>query len=107
MVADDGDDSTIPLRRKLDAIAEIVRSTPLLTVGIIFLSIFATVLKGVGLSFLVPVIEIAHGITNPDEMSTLARVFINVFEFLGVPFNLEFVILAAMISFQSGTHNAF
>jgi subfamily B ATP-binding cassette protein MsbA len=87
------DDEEIPLSRQLAALRETAQYRPLATVGIICLSIFAALLEGLGLSFLVPVIELAQGNTDPGEMSGVGETFFDVYEFVGVPFTLEYVVL--------------
>jgi hypothetical protein len=47
-------------REKLVALREVASYRPVLTVGIIGLSFFAAILEGVGLSFLLPIIETAQ-----------------------------------------------
>jgi subfamily B ATP-binding cassette protein MsbA len=86
-------DERMPLSRQLAALWEVARYRPLATLGIIGLSIFAALLEGVGLSFLVPVIEISQGNTEPSEMSGIGGAFFRVYEFVGVSFTLESVML--------------
>ena len=87
------DDEQIPLSRQLTALREAAQYRPLATVGIICLSIFAALLEGLGLSFLVPVIELAQGNTDPGEMSGVGETYFEVYDVVGVPFTLEFVVL--------------
>lgn len=83
-------------RSKLRALYAVGTYRPVLTTGIICLSIFAAVLEGIGLSFLIPVIEIAQG-TGQTEMGTIGSAFVSVYEFLGVPFTLEYVVVGVAI----------
>jgi subfamily B ATP-binding cassette protein MsbA len=87
------DDERIPLRRQVAALWAVARYRPLSTVGIIGLSTFAALLEGVGLSFLVPVIEITQGNTEPGEMSGVGAAFFEAYEFVGLAFTLESVML--------------
>jgi len=82
----------ISLRRQLAALWEVVLYRPLAATGIVALSIFAALLEGIGLSFLVPVIELAQGNTSRGEMSNVGQVFFDTYDFLGIPLTLEFVI---------------
>jgi subfamily B ATP-binding cassette protein MsbA len=70
---------------------------PVSAVGIISLSIFTAVLEGVGLSFLVPVIEIIQGSAERGDVSGIGRVFVSAYELTGIPFTLETVILGAAL----------
>jgi subfamily B ATP-binding cassette protein MsbA len=83
----------ISLRRQLAALWEVVLYRPLAATGIVALSIFAALLEGIGLSFLVPVIELAQGNTTRGEMSNVGQVFFDVYDTLGIPLTLEFVIV--------------
>jgi subfamily B ATP-binding cassette protein MsbA len=87
------DDDRIPLTRQLSAFWQVALYRPLATVGIICLSIFAALLEGVGLSFLVPVIEITQGNTEPADMSGVGATFFEAYEFVGLEFTLESVMV--------------
>jgi subfamily B ATP-binding cassette protein MsbA len=79
----------ISLRAKIDALSRVARFNPLFTFGIIVLSVFAALLEGIGLSFLLPIIQQARG---GEEPSGLVEVFMSVYDALGVPFTLEYII---------------
>jgi subfamily B ATP-binding cassette protein MsbA len=87
------EDERIPLTRQLAAVWAVVQYRPLTATGIIGLSTFAALFEGIGLSFLVPVIEITQGNTEPGEMSGVGAAFLEAYEFVGVPFTLESVVL--------------
>lgn len=83
-------------REKLVALREVASYRPVLTVGIIGLSFFAAILEGVGLSFLLPIIETAQSSGGAPE-NRLVAAFAAVYEFLGVPFTQEFIILGVAL----------
>jgi len=87
----------ITLREQLAALRKVAIYRPLATFGIVALSIFAALLEGVGLSFLVPVIELAQGNTERSTMSPVGRTFFDIYQFLGVPLTLELVIVGVGI----------
>ena len=87
------DAEPIPLSQQLAALSAVARYRPAATAGIVALSIFAALLEGVGLSFLVPVIEITQGNTEPSEMSSVGAAFLELYDLVGIPFTLESVIL--------------
>jgi subfamily B ATP-binding cassette protein MsbA len=65
---------------------------PVTTALIVLLSFLTTLLEGVGVGFLLPVIEYAR--TDgavPAEGNALVSGFVRAYEFLGVPFSLEFL----------------
>lgn len=90
-VTERGTDITV--RDQLEALWLVARYRPLATAGIIGLSLFAALLEGIGLSFLVPIIELAQGNTERSEMSSVGQTFYDVYQFIGVPFTLELVIV--------------
>jgi subfamily B ATP-binding cassette protein MsbA len=79
-------------QEKFNALRQVAGYRPALTVGIIGLSLFAAILEGIGLSFLLPIIETAQS-TGPPPQEGLVAAFVTVYEFLGIPFTLEFIIL--------------
>jgi len=80
----------ISYRQKLAGLRQVARFRPLLTVGITILSVFVAILEGIGLSFLLPIISQAR---SDSEPSRLVEVFFSVYDFLGIPHTLEFIIL--------------
>jgi subfamily B ATP-binding cassette protein MsbA len=82
----------ISVREKLSALREVAGYRPKVTVGIIGLSFFAAILEGIGLSFLLPIIETSQSSGEPPQ-NGLIGVFVDVYAFLGIPFTLEYIIL--------------
>lgn len=91
---DESDTPEVSLREKLTSLYEVAVYRPIFASGIVILSVFAAILEGIGLSFLIPVIEIAQGQTNPNEVGGIGEVFVSAFNFIGVPFTLEWVIIS-------------
>ncbi|PSQ15953.1 ABC transporter ATP-binding protein [Halobacteriales archaeon QS_8_69_26] len=76
------------------AILAVVKYRPAFTIGIVFLSFTAAALEGVGLSFIIPVIELARpGGTDPANASGILGMFVRAYRFLGVPFTLESIMV--------------
>jgi len=92
-VNNESDIHEVSFRQKLTSLYEVAVYRPIFASGIVFLSVFAAILEGIGLSFLIPVIEIAQGQTNPSEVGGIGQVFVSAFELIGVPFTLEWVII--------------
>lgn len=85
----------ISLREKLRTVAVVAAYRPGTMVTIVLLSVLVTVLEGVGLGFLFPILQYAQGgAAAPPAASNDGPValFVRFYEFLGVPFTLEFVI---------------
>ena len=80
-------------RRKLNALFDIARYNPQLTVLIVVLGIGAAILEGVGLSFILPIIELIQTEAPAQNADGLLRVFVDIYQAVGIPFTLEFVVL--------------
>jgi subfamily B ATP-binding cassette protein MsbA len=85
------------LREKLGNVAEVMLFRPLLFGGIIMLSLVASVLEGIGISFLVPIIKQSRAGSSGD-VSGIVDVFISVYSFLGIPFTLETIIVGVLVA---------
>jgi subfamily B ATP-binding cassette protein MsbA len=87
-------DSDISTREKFHAVVRMIRYRPKLTVFIVIFSFFAALLEGVGISFLIPIIEIAQSSGEPvSETGGIAGAFARLYDVLGIPFTLEFIIV--------------
>jgi subfamily B ATP-binding cassette protein MsbA len=81
------------LSEKLTALYRVAQFRPTFTIGILLLSLFAAGLEGLGLSFLLPIVKIARGNADPESADGILEAFISVYDFVGFPFTLEFVVL--------------
>lgn len=90
-------DYDLSARAKLESLYHVAKYRPIFTAGIICLSIVAAILEGIGLSFLIPVIEIVQGSAEQGETSGVGRALILTYDTLGVPFTLGTVIVGASI----------
>ncbi len=79
-------------REKLRALRRVATFRPVFTVGVIALSILAALLEGVGLSFILPILELAQGEVDPAEADGILGAFVTVYETLGIPFTLGYLI---------------
>jgi len=78
------DTQRVSRREKLDAITSVAKYDPKLTGGIVGLGIFAAVLEGLGLSFILPIIELVQSEGQPAQFGGLAGAFaaVNLFALL-------------------------
>lgn len=94
------DSPDIPLREKLRAVGVVATYRPGTTALIVLLSILVTVLEGIGLGFLFPIIQHAQaaggGVTPDASAGGPVAVFVRVYAFLGVPFTLEFILVGVV-----------
>jgi subfamily B ATP-binding cassette protein MsbA len=84
-------------REKLSALADVARFNPKFTILIIGLGLVAAVLEGVGLSFILPIIEIVQAETPTTEAEGIMAAFVTVYQFLGIPFTLGFVVVGVTV----------
>ncbi len=89
----DPDTPTASRREKLDALLSVLRYDPKLTALIVGVGIVAAVLEGVGLSFLVPIIELVQSGGDPVQGGGPAGAFAAVYRFVGVPLTLGTAVL--------------
>jgi len=90
--------ATTPTRReKLSALVDVARFNPKFTILIIGLGLVAAVLEGVGLSFILPIIEIVQAETPTTEAEGIMAAFVTVYQFLGIPFTLGFVVVGVAV----------
>jgi len=83
-------------REKLAAVYSVGRFRPLFTLGVLCLSFVTAILEGVGLSFILPIVDHAQGNASGDP-DGLIGVFASLYEFLGIPFTLESTVLGVAL----------
>ena len=80
----------ISARQKIQAIIEVATYKPLLSAGILVFGLLTAALEGVGLGFILPIIQQAQGQAEPTG---LAALFANFYNAIGVPFTLEYIVV--------------
>lgn len=86
-------DTNRGLREKAHVIYEAAQFRPTLGVAIVVLSSVTAVLEGIGLGFLLPIVEIAQSPGTPTDADGALGIFVQVYEFVGLPLTLEWLIL--------------
>ena len=81
-------------REQATTVYRAVMFRPWLATGIIVFSVIAAGLEGIGLGFLLPIMELAQDPEAARQAGGELGLFVTVFEFLRVPFELHFVMLA-------------
>jgi subfamily B ATP-binding cassette protein MsbA len=81
------------LREKVRAVYEAARFRPTLGIAIVILSSGTALLEGIGLGFLLPIVEIARSPTPPADADGALGLFVRAYEFVGLPLTLEWLIL--------------
>ncbi|PHQ41873.1 multidrug ABC transporter permease [Halorubrum sp. C191] len=80
-------------REKLDALQDVAQYNPKYTTAVVVLGIVAAVLEGVGLSFILPIVELVQLQDPAAEADGLLAVFVTAYQMLGIPFTLGYVVV--------------
>lgn len=84
-------------REKLAAMGDVARYRPRYTLGIVVLGIIAAVFEGIGLSFILPIVELVQ-LENPaTQAEGLMALFVTAYQFIGIPFTLGFVVVGVSV----------
>ncbi|WP_350355439.1 ABC transporter ATP-binding protein [Haloglomus halophilum] len=78
-------------REQLRALVGVARYRPKFTAGIVGLGVVVAVLEGLGVGFILPIIQVTQG--KAEASGGLVGLFASVYEFLGVPFKLQYILL--------------
>ena len=85
-------------RAQLRALLRVARYRPVFTAAIIGLGVFAAGLEAVGLSFILPIVEIVQSPGDPAaEADGVLAVFVAVYRTLGIPFTLGSVVVGVSL----------
>lgn len=91
----DFQDSSVELdwRQKIHSLYKVAKFKPKFAIAVILLSIFAAMLEGFGLSFILPIIDLAQsgGVESGSEGGVLG-IFLRVYNSLGIPFTIGHLI---------------
>ncbi|MDS0300230.1 ABC transporter ATP-binding protein/permease [Halogeometricum sp. S1BR25-6] len=81
------------LREKITAFYEAALFRPKLGLAIVALSFGTALLEGVGLGFLLPILELAQSTAPTSDANGVLGVFVQLYDFVGIPFTLEYLVL--------------
>jgi subfamily B ATP-binding cassette protein MsbA len=87
------DSEDITWREKVEALVRVARYKPKFTAVIVLFGGFVAFLEGVGLSFIWPILEVARSQEPITEAEGILGGFLTVYQIVGIPFTLEFLIL--------------
>ncbi|MFP9191270.1 ABC transporter ATP-binding protein [Natrialbaceae archaeon A-CW1-1] len=87
----------ISREEKIDALLDVARFNPKFAVLIVGLGLLAAVFEGIGLSFILPIIEIVQLDDPTTEADGLMSVFVTAYAMLGVPFTLGYVVVGVAV----------
>lgn len=84
-------------KEKINALLDVARYRPKFVVLVIILGIVVAILEGVGLTFIIPIIELVQAKDPISEADGLMAVFLTIYQSLGIPFTLGFVIAGVTV----------
>ncbi|USZ71452.1 ABC transporter ATP-binding protein [Natronosalvus halobius] len=87
------DSERVSRRAKLEALLDVARYNPKFAAVIVVLGLVAAVLEGVGLSFILPIIELVQVDDPTAEADGLMGAFVMAYDTLGVPFTLGYIVV--------------
>jgi subfamily B ATP-binding cassette protein MsbA len=92
------DGESITRREQLRALVRVAQYRPKLVIAIIFGGVFAALLEGVGLGFIIPIVEIVQSPgDSAAEADGVMELFILAYDFLGIPLTLGFVVTGVSV----------
>jgi len=94
----DTESEEISRRAQLRALVRVARYRPVFTAAIIGAGVFAAGLEAVGLSFILPIVEIVQSPGDPAaEADGVLAVFVAAYRTLGIPFTLGSVVVGVSL----------
>jgi subfamily B ATP-binding cassette protein MsbA len=81
--------------QEIEALYKAAGYRPKLSVGVIGASVLVAMLEGIGLTFLLPIIQITQDPQAASSAGGETGLFVRAFNFIGLPFKLEYVIIGA------------
>jgi subfamily B ATP-binding cassette protein MsbA len=93
----DVDTEEVSRQEKLDALYDVASHSPRLTIGIVVLGIVAAALEGIGLSFILPIIELVQLDDPAAGAEGLMGIFVTVYQSAGVPLTLGTAVVGVSI----------
>lgn len=85
-------------KQQLRALIRVVKYRPLLAAAIVIGGIFAALLEGIGLSFILPIVDIVQTPGDPAQQADgVLGIFVSAYQTLGVPFTLGYVVAGVSI----------
>jgi subfamily B ATP-binding cassette protein MsbA len=91
------DTENISRQEKINALADIVQYNLTFTIGIILLGIVAAIFEGIGVSFILPIVELVQLDDPASEAEGVLAIFVTVYQAVGIPFTLGFVVLGVSV----------
>jgi subfamily B ATP-binding cassette protein MsbA len=89
--------SDISWGQKFTALVRVARYRPMFTFGLVLIGGMVAFLEGVGLGFIYPIVEVAQTDEPVASGGPVLEAFISVYQLLGIPFELGYLIVGLAI----------
>jgi subfamily B ATP-binding cassette protein MsbA len=83
--------------RKARALFEAAKYRPGLVAGAIGLSVVAALFEGIGVSFILPIVQLARGQVDPAQAEGVLGVFVGLYRWVGVPFTIGNLVVGVSV----------
>lgn len=83
----------VPRRKKIRALLDVANYDPKFTVLIVAFGLGAAVFEGVGLGFIIPIVELVQTDDPTGQADGVMEAFVTVYRTFGIPFTLGYVIV--------------
>ena len=93
----DSESNNVSRRKKIDALLDVAQFDPKFTILIICLGLISAALEGIGLSFVLPIVEIIQAENSIAQADGAMAIFVTVYQTLGVPLTLGFVVVGVAV----------
>jgi len=94
---DETDSANVSRQQKIDALLGVARYNPKFTALIIGLGLVSTLLEGVGLTFIIPIIELVQTQNPVQQADGMMGYFVMAYRTVGIPFTIEYVIAGVAV----------
>ncbi|MFC6752621.1 ABC transporter ATP-binding protein [Halorubrum tibetense] len=91
------DSESVSRGEKLNALRDVAKYNPKYTAAIVLLGVLAAVLEGVGLSFILPIVDLVQLDDPAAEADGILLAFVTAYQALGVPFSLGYVVVGVSV----------
>lgn len=91
------DSESVSKQEKINALLDVAQYNSRFTTGIILLGIVAAILEGVGLSFILPIIELVQLEDPASQADGVLGMFVFAYQAVGIPFTLGYVVLGVSL----------
>jgi subfamily B ATP-binding cassette protein MsbA len=85
------------LRTKVRALQQAFLYRPVLTTAILVVSVVAALLEGIGISFLLPIVEQIQNSGSAESAGGVVGVFVAAYDMLDIPFTLEYIVVGVSL----------